>query len=355
MYNGVYQNRRVLVTGNTGFKGSWLSLWLKHLGADVFGASLPEDNSESHWSSLNLQMETCQVDITDNKAITQIIEKIKPEIIFHLAAQSIVSEGYDDPVRTWETNVIGTLNVLQAAGSTEAVQAIVAVTTDKVYRNQEWEWGYRESDPLGGIDPYSSSKAAMELLIASHRESFLKGKGKLVASVRAGNVIGGGDWTQNRLVPDYFRASVSNECLEIRNPLATRPWQHVLDSLSGYLLLGQHLISGNTVAAQAWNFGPGQESNLSVSDVLIRLDRIRNKTTELSEVPGFGHEANNLYLDSGKARGFLDWMPVWSLDQTLQMTAEWYDELIANELVVSERQLIKYITEAQKRNLVWAK
>jgi CDP-glucose 4,6-dehydratase len=236
LFNNIYKNKRVLVTGNTGFKGSWLTLWLKEMGAQVFGISLPPDTEPNHWNLSKINCRNFFQDIRNFEMTSKIMDEVQPEIIFHLAAQTLVRKSYKNVLETWSTNVMGTANLLEICKKIPTIRAMVVVTTDKVYENKEWLWGYRENDALGGYDSYSASKAATELVVSSFRKSFFQ-NGPLVATARAGNVIGGGDWAEDRLIPDLIRAISKNEILEIRSPKSTRPWQHVLDCLSGYLLL----------------------------------------------------------------------------------------------------------------------
>ncbi|MGH8555996.1 MAG: CDP-glucose 4,6-dehydratase, partial [Methylococcales bacterium] len=274
LFGDCYRGRRVLLTGHTGFKGSWLALWLRHLGAEVTGLALAPATTPNHWDMLGLDISEHRIDIRDAGAMQRAALEARPNIVFHLAAQPLVRRSYRDPLETWSTNVMGTANLLEACRKISGLQTIVAVTTDKCYLNQEWPWGYRETDPLGGHDPYSASKAGAELVAASYRASFFHGENTpLLATARAGNVIGGGDWLEDRLVPDLIRALTKNETLEIRSPGATRPWQHVLDSLSGYLLLGQKLLECRQDFAEAWNFGPDPESNRTVAEVLAGLSK----------------------------------------------------------------------------------
>ncbi|RJG07920.1 CDP-glucose 4,6-dehydratase [Noviherbaspirillum cavernae] len=324
-----YAGRRVFVTGHTGFKGSWLSLWLARLGAHVTGYALPPCTTPSVFELARVgEALTRHVtgDVRDQVALTTAMREAAPEVIFHLAAQPLVRLSYREPAATWSTNVMGTVNLLEAARACPSVKAIVVITTDKCYDNREWIWGYRESDPLGGSDPYSASKAATELVVQSYRKSFFSNSGPLLASARAGNVIGGGDWSDDRLIPDAARAVASRQPLLIRNPAATRPWQHVLESLHGYLLLGARLSGGEAAMADAFNFGPDAADNLSVADVLTRLQAhwpaLNWQLEENAEQAP--HEARFLYLDSSKARRLLDWTPTWQLATGLEKTAQWY-------------------------------
>jgi CDP-glucose 4,6-dehydratase len=355
LFGDQYRGRRVLLTGHTGFKGSWLALWLAELGANVVGVALPPDTSPNHWDLLKLGIADQRLDIRDSHALVCAVNDAQPEIVFHLAAQPLVRRSYRDPLETWSTNVMGTANLLEACRNTENVRAIVVVTTDKCYENKEWEQGYNETDRLGGHDPYSASKAAAELVAASYRSAFFHEESSpLLATARAGNVIGGGDWSEDRLLPDLVRALVSGDPLEIRSPQATRPWQHVLESLSGYLLLGQKLLEGRREFAQAWNFGPEPDDNRTVADVLARLKshwpELEWKVTDHPRP----HEAGLLYLDSAKARVQLGWQPVWSLDQALTVTADWYRAYMSARHVESRTQLAAFITQAQAENRAWA-
>ncbi|MDX8378080.1 MAG: CDP-glucose 4,6-dehydratase [Mariprofundales bacterium] len=358
MFSDCYRNKTVLLTGHTGFKGSWLALWLQHLGAKVVGLALNPDTSPNHWDLLNDTNNTVddrRVDIRNTEQIITLCRDIKPDIVFHLAAQALVRRSYKDPITTWQSNVMGTANVLEACRKTESVQAIVVVTTDKCYENKEWHWGYRENDNLGGHDPYAASKAAVELLVGSYRQSFFSGKGTpLLATARAGNVIGGGDWSEDRLIPDIARSVTFEKTLIIRSPHATRPWQHVLESLSGYLLLGQRLLAGENALATAWNFGPTQEANLSVQEVLVRMQQVWPQIKWQTDNAEQLHEANLLYLDSSKARQLLPWQPVWNVNQSLHKTAAWYQSFIESQTLVTNQQLVDYISDARKLGVCWS-
>jgi CDP-glucose 4,6-dehydratase len=353
-FSGVYAGRKVLLTGHTGFKGSWLALWLEFLGAEVVGLSLPPNTKPSHWQLLDLKLGEYLIDIRNYDSVKKIVDEFRPEIVFHLAAQPLVRRSYVDPLETWSTNVQGTANVLEACRHVSSVRAIVAVTTDKCYLNQEWLWGYREIDQLGGRDPYSASKAGAELVAASYRDSYFRGMdAPLLATARAGNVIGGGDWSEDRLIPDLVRASSRGESLEIRSPNATRPWQHVLESLSGYLLLGQRLLERQVGFAGAWNFGPDDTGNRTVAKILSSVSEIwgdlRWHLTDVTQP----HEAALLHLDSTKSRTLLNWQPVWSLDDGIKQTINWYQMFLEKDDVISHRQLLDYLMAAKSQNICW--
>lgn len=356
LFGNAYSKLPVLVTGHTGFKGSWLCLWLRELGAQVSGIARDPDSTPNHWNLLQLDVLDRRVDVRDFASLSQAIDSIRPAIVFHMAAQPLVRRSYRDPLETWSTNVMGTANVLEACRGTASVRAIVIITTDKCYENREWHWGYRESDQLGGHDPYSASKAAAELVAASYRTAFWGGSNgaPLLATARAGNVIGGGDWSEDRLIPDLVRALAAQQPLEIRSPQATRPWQHVLEPLSGYLALGQRLIEGNAQFAQAWNFGPDLEGNQSVREI---LEGLRAHWPQLEWRLGNSlhpHEAKLLYLDSSKARQELGWKPVWGLERTLAATADWYRDHYAGKALRTRGQIAEYIVNAREAGLPWA-
>lgn len=354
-FGGAYQGCRILLTGHTGFKGSWLALWLSELGAQVTGVSLDPETAPNHWDLLQLDVADRRLDIRDADRLRRIFEEVQPEMVFHLAAQPLVRRSYSDPLTTWSTNVMGTANVLEACRHSGSVKGVVVVTTDKCYENREWCWGYRENDRLGGHDPYSASKAAAELLSASYRSSFFdRDTAPLLATVRAGNVIGGGDWSEDRLIPDLVRALSRSDSLEIRSPNATRPWQHVLESLSGYLLLGQKLIEGDKEFATAWNFGPDDSGNMSVEKILKLMNEEWDALHWHVSDKAQPHEAHLLQLDSTKARQALNWLPVWGLQEGLKRTAFWYRSFLQNGKSVSREQLSDYIEAASRKGLAWA-
>lgn len=354
-FHGAFRGRKVLLTGHTGFKGTWLALWLQELGAEVVGLSLPAETSPNHWSLLGLDIEEHLQDIRNHEAVRRIVAQVKPELVLHLAAQPLVRRSYADPLTTWSTNVQGTAHVLEACRLEASVQAIVVVTTDKCYENQEWLWGYRENDRLGGYDPYSASKAGAELVAASYRQAYFGAvDAPLLATARAGNVIGGGDWSEDRLIPDMVRASTKGESVAIRSPHATRPWQHVLESLSGYLLLGQRLLARQSGFADAWNFGPDESGNQTVSTVLAKLNESWSGLRWHITGEPRPHEAGLLQLDSTKARALLEWAPVWGLDEGIRRTAHWYQHFLERGEISSKQQLADYVKTAAAKRVGWA-
>lgn len=353
LFDDVYAGRRVLLTGHTGFKGSWLAQWLGQLGATLTGFALPPATTPSHWQLLDVPATDLRGDVRDLPALDAALAQAQPEIVFHLAAQPLVRRSYRDPLESWSTNVMGTANVLDACRRHRCVRAVVVVTTDKVYANQEWAWGYRENDRLGGHDPYSASKAAAELVAASYRQGFFGHEGApLLATARAGNVIGGGDWSEDRLIPDLVRATTRGESLEIRSPRATRPWQHVLDCLAGYLLLGQRLLQGDDACATAWNFGPGAEDNRTVESVLRLMQAHWPQLAWHVSAAAQPHEASLLYLDSSLARARLGWQPVWNLAQALAATADWY-RAQADGDAPTRRQVDAFVAAAAAAGMNW--
>ncbi len=363
LFNGIYQNKTVLVTGHTGFKGSWLVFWLQKMGAKVIGYALESNTKENHFNLLkNNNLTSCFANINDKENLEKVVQKHQPDIIFHLAAQALVRYSYQNPTETYQTNLIGTLNVYEVAKNCPSVKAIVSITTDKVYENQEWVWGYRENDRLGGHDPYSASKACVEIMTASYRKSFLQDYQNnnnnkiLLATARAGNVIGGGDWATDRLFPDMMRAIKNNETVNIRNPKAIRPWQHVLEPLAGYLQLGQQLLEGKTMFADAWNFSPDVSQCIEVGDILALVKQKWDKLNfQIEQNENQLHEANILKLDNTKSTTLLQWTPIWNTENTISQTVEWYKNWIENENISTEKQLENYIAKAQEKNLIWTR
>lgn len=327
MHSGFWKNKSVFLTGHTGFKGGWIAHWLTELGAHVHGYALAPPTEPNFFTETELQERIASStinDIRDLEKLSTAIKQAKPDILIHMAAQPLVRESYDTPVETFAANVIGTVNVLEAVRQAGTIKAIVNITTDKCYENKEWLWPYRENDRLGGHDPYSASKACAEVAAAAYRNSFLVEAGIHLASVRAGNVIGGGDWATDRLIPDFLRAIDRGETLTIRSPNAVRPWQHVLEPLSGYLLLAEKLYEQGEAFAEAWNFGPHDEDAKPVSWIVERLCEQMPGSKWQTENTKQPHEAGLLKLDSSKAKTKLSWTPRWKLETSLTKTVEWH-------------------------------
>lgn len=331
MNPGFWAGKVVLVTGHTGFKGAWLSLWLTKLGAKVIGYSLPPPTTPSLFQLARVAeiMDSVEGDIRDLEHLHAVFARYRPEIVIHLAAQSLVRYSYRNPVETYATNVLGTAHLLEAARQSKSPRALLSVTSDKCYENREWVWGYREGEPLGGHDPYSSSKACAELVTAAYRQSYFSGSGgsvgTAVASARAGNVIGGGDWAEDRLIPDVIRAFLRDEAIMIRSPDAVRPWQHVLDPLAGYLLLIERMWDGKGGFDQAWNFGPSVTDARPVRWIVERTIELWGGKARMEiDASAQPHEAAMLSLDCSKARTRLGWLPGLGLEMALQWTVEWY-------------------------------
>ena len=333
MFNNIYKNKKVFLTGHTGFKGSWLALWLTRLGAEVCGYSLSPNTNPSMFQKLDIGNKISKSiigDILDSEKLEKAISDFQPEIIFHLAAQPLVRLSYSEPLLTYQTNVIGTLNVLEAARKCSSVKAFVNVTTDKCYENKEIQRGYREDDPMGGYDMYSSSKGCVEIMSSSYRRSFLK-DGYAMATARAGNVIGGGDWALDRLIPDCIRGINDGIDIEIRNPVAVRPWQHVLEPLSGYLLLGQKLLEDGQKYADGFNFGPNEESVLTVAEVAKKVTEFYGKGKVIVGEKSPLHEAGLLMLNIEKAEKILGWTPTYNADDAIKNTVDWYKKFYSNQ------------------------
>ncbi|MFZ2150109.1 MAG: CDP-glucose 4,6-dehydratase [Minisyncoccia bacterium] len=362
LFNNIYKGKKVLITGHTGFKGSWLALWLTKLGAEVIGYSIDIPSEPNHFELLNLKMTSVKGDVLDKNKLFEIIKEHNPEIIFHMAAQALVRRSYTIPAETFETNILGTINILESCRKLKTVKVIVNITSDKCYENKEDGKPYTEGDPMGGNDPYSASKGAAEIVSNSYRKSFfsLDEYGKthttLLANVRAGNVIGGGDWAQDRLIPDIIKSTVAGNGSVIRNPDSVRPWQHVLEPISGYLSLGAKLLNGEKEYADNWNFGPKEESILSVKKIIEHAQKYWGAIKiDLKTNADNLHEANILKLDSSKARSLLKWQSVWEYEDTISKTINWYKSYYENNIVLSEKDLKDYIENAKRLNIDWTK
>lgn len=349
----MYKGKTVLVTGDTGFKGSWLSIWLNRLGAKVIGYSLGPPTEPSMFEATNLSSKHIHVigDVRNEKHLLSIFEKHQPAIVFHLAAQPIVRRSYKEPRLTYETNVMGTVNLLEAVRKTECTKVAMVITSDKCYHNKESPRGYKESDPMGGYDPYSSSKGCAELVVSAYRNSFFSHKTVTLASVRAGNVIGGGDWGEDRLVPDCIKSLSAGKEIVIRNPTSVRPWQHVCEPLGGYLLLGTRMYEDDKFAG-AWNFGPSEADAISVEEVVRRIIEYwgsgRYRIAPQVVAP---HEASLLKLDCGKARTLIGWKPTYTIDETLRETVAWYKEFYKKKAFkrlydCTVKQIIRYMARS---------
>ncbi len=365
-FDGVYKDLPVLVTGHTGFKGSWLCMWLDLLGARVIGYSLDPPTTPNHFdmSGMKDRMKDIRADVMDLDKLLSVMEEFRPEVVFHMAAQPIVTESYVHPKETFAVNSLGTINVLEAIRLTRSVKAAVFVTSDKCYRNKDWVWGYRENDELGGGDPYSASKAMAEIAVEAYRDAYFSGNGReqrvAVASVRAGNVVGGGDWARNRLLPDVIRALTEGRTIDIRNPGATRPWQFAFSPLCGYLWLGVKLLLRGASFAEPWNFGPLDPSSDSVQKIVEKVIRLwgagRWKDISTGNEP---HEAHWLTLSWEKAATRLEWHPVYALPDVLAKTVAWYKEWNrqgenANMYDFGVDQIRTYVKDASKMNIPWA-
>lgn len=339
-----WRDKKVFLTGHTGFKGSWMGAWLTRLGARVTGFSLAPETTPSHFALLPKEYESLEGDLRDLEAVRGALRLANPDVVVHMAAQSLVRASYADPVGTYATNVMGTLHVLEATRRTPSVRVALIVTSDKCYENRETMKPYVETDPIGGYDPYSSSKGCAEILTSSMRRSFFSDSPCLVASVRAGNVIGGGDWAVDRLIPDCIRAWTNREPVRIRNPLAIRPWQHVLDPLSGYLQLAEALYVGEKNFAKGWNFGPTLDSAWPVEKIVGAV-KARLPAFDFFVEPSNEHEANLLTLDSEQARRELGWSPRWTIEPALEKTIEWYASHRASGELLTDKQIREHMVE----------
>ena len=367
LFKGVFQNKKVFVTGHTGFQGSWLTLWLKSLGAQVTGYSLAPPTKPSLFEILRLKKDINHIlgDVKDLSFLQKCMLKNNPDIVFHLAAQPLVRVSYENPVDTFHTNILGTVNVLEAIRNTQSVKAGIIITSDKCYENREWDFAYRENDPLGGFDPYSASKGATEIVTSSYNRSFFNSNNKKrnvgISTVRAGNVIGGGDWAPDRIVPDVMRSIHSRKPILIRNPKSIRPWQYVLEPISGMLLLASKLLKNPYSYNESWNFGPNLSANITVKELVIQIIKeIKQKASwkDMSKnTKNAVHEANFLRLDSTKASNLLGWRQVYSIKETISETALWYENY-ENKTEIRDftiSQIEKYIEKAKHMNAVWVK
>ena len=368
MFDGQYAGKKVFITGHTGFKGSWLCSWLLSLGAEVYGYALEPPSEPSAFAALGLEhrIRHTKGDVRDRQTLADVLLACRPDVVFHMAAQALVRPSYEDPAQTFETNAIGTLNLLEAVRRAPGVQAVICITSDKCYRNDEWVWGYRETDSLGGDDPYSASKACAEIIAHSYFTSFFR-NGPRMATVRAGNVIGGGDWAADRIVPDCARAWAEKRPAHIRSPFATRPWQHVLEPLSGYLWLGAKLLgeSGGSLPLdkEAFNFGPATDINATVACVAEALGAHWPGFSIITDQPASAgkKESTLLKLCCDKALAHLDWKAALNFEETISMTAAWYREYYSGEssdpsamFEFTTRQIDSYSAEAVRRKLPWS-
>ena len=323
-----WKGRRVFITGHTGFKGGWLLLWLRQLGAHITGYALEPTTTPAFFNEARVfdsLQQNIDGDIRDLKTLSSAMHAARPEIVIHMAAQALVQESYVDPVGTYSTNVMGVVNLYEAVRGVSSVKAVLNITSDKCYENKEWYWGYRETEPMGGCDPYSSSKGCSELISAAYRQSFFEKEGVGIATARSGNVIGGGDWSDDRIVPDAMRAFINKKPLLVRNPFATRPWQHVLEPLSGYIILCQALVQHFQEFSEGWNFGPNDKGARPVSDLAnIMVKGWGDDASWVLDKESYPHEACFLKLDCSKANSRLKWQSIWSLERSLNETVKWY-------------------------------
>jgi len=352
LFDNIYKGRKVLITGHTGFKGSWLCLFLNKLGADIYGYALDPPTKPSLFVEAKIDeiMTSYIGDVRDYDLLFKVMQEVQPEIVIHMAAQPLVRESYKIPIETYSINVMGTVHLLEACRYTKGVKAIVNVTTDKCYENREWHWGYRENEPMGGYDPYSNSKGCSELVTSSYRNSYFNPSkysdhGVALASARAGNVIGGGDWADDRLIPDFIRAISKGEEVKIRSPYAIRPWQHVLEPLTGYLTLAAKLYSEGSKYAIGWNFGPNDRDAKNVEWITNTICNLWDQGASFSiDTNPQPHEANYLKLDCSKAKAELGWIPKWDIETTLKSIVDWNKAFLRGEdmRVVSESQINQY-------------
>ena len=363
MFNNIYKNKTVFITGHTGFKGSWLALWLNFLGAKVIGYSngVPTEPSNFGTSKIKEKIIDIEGDILELDNLITVLKNEEPDFIFHLAAQALVKESYLNPVNTWKTNTIGTLNILDAVRQSKISTNIILITSDKCYDNVEWLWGYRELDKLGGPDPYSASKGAAELVISSYHRSFFKTTDVKIVSARAGNVIGGGDWAADRIVPDCIKAWSENSIVDLRKPNATRPWQHVLEPLSGYLALGQKIYTDDSIQGESYNFGPNADNTQSVMDLVKEFSKYWKsaKFNDVSEGYSGPYESGLLKLNCDKALHDLSWVATLNFSDTVRFTADWYKEFSENPNKdmsnICLSQIEEYYENAKALGISWSK
>lgn len=367
IFNDIYAGKTVLITGHTGFKGSWLSIWLKSMGASVIGYALPPATVPNMFEATEIGKHLINIegDVRDTQHLEQVMANYEPDMVFHLAAQPIVRLSYEFPHLNYETNIMGTVNLLEAVRKTDSVRVCTVITSDKCYENKEWPYAYRENDPLGGYDPYSASKACAELVVGSYQKSFFNPDEynqhkTALSSVRAGNVIGGGDWGPDRIVPDCIRALAKNNQITVRNPNAIRPWQHVLEPLSGYLWLTALMWNQGSTYSSAWNFGPSNFDNLTVGQLVDKIVKYWGSGTWQNASAQNGkqvHEANYLKLDCTKSQNLLGWSPVYRIDEAIETTLDWYRTYYAsNENIfdLTLAQIQTYVKKAQEIGLSWA-
>ncbi|WPX07796.1 CDP-glucose 4,6-dehydratase [Anaerocellum danielii] len=360
-FKGIYKYRNVFITGNTGFKGSWLTIWLNKLNANVVGYALPPYTVPNMFDicKLSIKSECIFGDIRDYESLYKAMKKSKPEIVFHLAAQPLVRLAYREPISTYETNIMGTVNVLEAARKIDSIKAVIVVTSDKCYENKEWIYGYRENDPLGGFDPYSSSKSCCELIVAAYRNSYYNQIGKALATVRAGNVIGGGDWSDERLIPDCIKALSEAKVIKIRKPKAIRPWQYILEPLAGYLWLGANMLSDNKSFNSAWNFGPEEGNILTVEEIVNLVIKVwGGGSYEIDNPKDNFYETDLLKLDTSKAKSYLGWKPILDIQKTIYKTIEWYKHYYYNKEIdmydYSLQQIEEYEKISKENKIPWS-
>ncbi|MDH5404520.1 MAG: CDP-glucose 4,6-dehydratase [Candidatus Heimdallarchaeota archaeon] len=364
LFNSVFKDKKILITGHSGFKGSWLTLWLLELGATVLGYSLKPDTSPNLFTELDFseKIDNRFYDINDFDRLIESIREFEPDYIFHLAAQPLVKKGYNDPMYTYKTNIMGTINVYEAVRSLNLPTIIITITSDKCYENKEWVYSYRENDPMGGYDPYSASKGCVELITASYQKSYFnEGNYKHIklASVRAGNVIGGGDWSDNRIVPDLVKSINNNEAIILRFPNSTRPWQYVLDALSGYLHLCSQITTYGYQYTEGWNFGPGSTIDVNVKELAESFIKQWDALIDIKiQSDNVFHESNYLKLDISKSNRLLNWVPNYSFNEMMEDTVHWYKNFYSgfnNHQEFSIDQIHKYVKLAKARNIVWSR